>query len=523
MDRTLFDYLTGAGEVAATLGTGAIAPLAGGVYGIYKGVTSPNYGTIEGGREADRAAMDLMSKMTYQPRGEVAQNLLGSLGQAMDAAKIPPVIPELMPVASLSMNTPASAAQFERAGMAVERAIEPAVMRTLDKGGANAQMLQDMVRGAQAPVIDHPFLKPSVAFSNNPLAGLKGADKSSMTRYLKKLNNPGFAAREVMRENGVSQMVKTADTTPTFISPEDLNKAGNPLAAVAGDTSRAGVSYSNVNGVPLAENVDMMGGFQYPIINSNQGKPSKWASLESAAGPKQNHFNKIAEETGLAPRGVFFGMNPSDSADFSTHVSEMVMRQLPILNPSAQAYAEANALVRQKFPKFLGFDHPDVMGQIMDKGAGGLRKRIAFAAKQKRIEELGFPNYDDIREAVNHPILRNAKVGDSGLATFLTSPESNLLPDADHNTYDRGIRGFDVKSLPVSLPAQNMFKSIWDTSKGMVNKFGQPLNDAERMGVIKMSHKYQMPDQKWLDQIMPVYQKELEKQSRAGGLLSQFP
>ena len=88
MDRTLFDYLTGAGEVAATLGTGALAGFAGPAYGIYKGVTSPNYGTIEGGREADRAAMDLMSKMTYQPRGEVAQNLLGSLGQAMDAAKI---------------------------------------------------------------------------------------------------------------------------------------------------------------------------------------------------------------------------------------------------------------------------------------------------------------------------------------------------------------------------------------------------------------------------------------------------
>ena len=159
MDRTLFDYLTGAGEVAATLGTGALAGFAGPAYGIYKGVTSPNYGTIEGGREADRAAMDLMSKMTYQPRGEVAQNLLGSLGQAMDAAKIPPVIPELMPVASLSMNTPASAAQFERAGMAVERAIEPAVMRTLDKGGANAQMLQDMVNGSRSQMFIGPTSK----------------------------------------------------------------------------------------------------------------------------------------------------------------------------------------------------------------------------------------------------------------------------------------------------------------------------------------------------------------------------
>ena len=151
MDRTLFDYLTGAGEVAATLGTGAIAPLAGGVYGIYKGVTSPNYGTIEGGREADRAAMDLMSKMTYQPRGEVAQNLIGSIGGVMDDLKIPAVTPQAAPLAALGLNKTAMASQVERAGMAAERAMEPAVIRMLNQGGTNAQMLQDMARGSQAP------------------------------------------------------------------------------------------------------------------------------------------------------------------------------------------------------------------------------------------------------------------------------------------------------------------------------------------------------------------------------------
>ena len=39
---------------------------------------------------------------------------------------------------------------------------------------------------------------------------------------------------------------------------------GEPLVPVAGDTTRAGVQYTNINGVPLAVPVDMQGGFQYP-------------------------------------------------------------------------------------------------------------------------------------------------------------------------------------------------------------------------------------------------------------------
>ena len=73
---TIWDYLQGAGETVASLGTGTLASFAGPAYGIYKGVTSPGYGTIEAGREADRAAVEMMDRLTYQPRGEVAQGSL---------------------------------------------------------------------------------------------------------------------------------------------------------------------------------------------------------------------------------------------------------------------------------------------------------------------------------------------------------------------------------------------------------------------------------------------------------------
>ena len=179
-EPTLWDYLQGAGETAATLGTGALAGVAGPLYGIYKGITSPNYGTYEGGKEADRAAIEMMNQLTYQPRGEVAQGLIQKLGAFMEDAKIPAVVPEAAPLAALGLNKTAMASQAERAGMALEKAIEPAVIKTLEKGGANAQVLRDLTRGSLSfadsvngvPVIE-------ILFPNRTLSSLTSAEKEN--------------------------------------------------------------------------------------------------------------------------------------------------------------------------------------------------------------------------------------------------------------------------------------------------------------------------------------------------------
>jgi len=517
----LLDYLEGIGETGATLGTGLLSGVVGAPYGLFKGITSGRYGSPEAVRIAEEEAKKFMERNTYVPRGKVAQEALSKAAQLMEASKLPPILPEAAMLGSIPRQ--AYLAQAERRGMDLERAMAPRVERMLERGGAGADVLRDLAQGTRSNVIDHPFLKPSIALSNNPYSGLSGPDKTNMSRYIKKMKDPGFAAREIMRETGSTQMTKTADTTPNIISPVDMYRGGEPLVPVAGDTTRAGVQYTNINGVPLAVPVDMQGGFQYPIIQSKIGSPNVWASLDSAAMGKQAHFNKVAEQTNLTPRGVFFSMNPKDSPDFSTHISELIMGQIPALNPSAQAFKEANAIVQSKFPNFLGFDNPGAMAQIMDKDAGQLRKQIAFAAKQKRIEQLGFPSYDDIIQAANHPMLANAKVGDSGLSTFFGLPGASLNPIAGHNTYNRGIIGAEAGSLPVSIPVQNMFPSIFQAAGLRRNKSGNLLNADEKAGVVKMSHQFQMPDQEWLDQIMPIYEAELARQRLSGGLLSSFP
>ena len=403
----------------------------------------------------------------------------------------------------------------------------PQIAAGMVKAGQNMAVPNAM--NSQAGAILHPFLKPSVAFSMHPFQGLSGADASAMTRYRGLLNNPEFANRELLRETGTSQFTKSSTGTPSIITPETMYQRGNPLVAVAGDTSQGGVTYTGINGVPMDRSVSVQSGFQYPIIHDELKTGNAWASMPGPAQGKQTHFDKVTIDTGLQPRGVFFAMNPKDSIDFSSPVSEMMLGQMKALNPSSSAKNSFNKDVQTKFPQFLGLDHPEVRDQLLgvngfaQAGAGAMRKEVAAIGKKKMYENQGFPSYDDISDAVNHPLLRNSKVGDSGLSTFLAEPGADLGKNSFHNSYSHGILGKSDGGLQVSIPGQNMFPSIWDDTAGMTNKAGAPMNFDQRMGVIKMSHGFQIPDQKWLDQIMPVYEQRMKQAAQEGLLFGPTP
>lgn len=162
------DYLMGLGETGATLGSGAMAGLLGMPYGVYKGATSGKLGTREANRIAEEEARKFMEQYTYQPRGNVAPEMLQNLGGLLESSKLPPVIPEAAMLASIPRQ--AVAAQAERAGMAAERAVAPVVERTMKKGGLGAGLLGDLSRGSVSPLdVYHgtPYTLPPTA--RNPL------------------------------------------------------------------------------------------------------------------------------------------------------------------------------------------------------------------------------------------------------------------------------------------------------------------------------------------------------------------
>jgi len=181
--RNPLEYLLGAGELGLS-GVTNLASMVGSVpYGIYKQMESGEYG--QNTDAFDKYSKQMMDAGTYQPRTAAAQDIGSLIGSLMEDAKIPPVMPELMPLAALSANPVARNAQIERAGMAAERAIEPAVIRTLEKGGANAQSLMDMVRGSMSPMdVYHGSPFKFDQFASKAIGSGEGAQAYGYGHYL---------------------------------------------------------------------------------------------------------------------------------------------------------------------------------------------------------------------------------------------------------------------------------------------------------------------------------------------------
>jgi hypothetical protein len=167
MDRSLLDELLGLGEAGLTLGTGAVAGAVGMPYGLFKGITGGNYGTREGVKQAEREAQAFMERNTYMPRTEAGQGLLQSLGKAMEASKLPPVIPEAAMLASIPRQ--AYLAQAERKGMDLERTAGRVVPQVMERGGLPAEMLSAMAQGTQSRAL------PPKRFQGPLLEGLPEA------------------------------------------------------------------------------------------------------------------------------------------------------------------------------------------------------------------------------------------------------------------------------------------------------------------------------------------------------------
>lgn len=105
------EKLKGAGETGLSVLTGALAVPAGAVAGIYETLTGGKYGTKEGIEQGKQRAAQVQEALTYAPRTQAGQEILGAVGKAAEATKIPPVlVPE---VAGFAPLAPAAKAQLQ--------------------------------------------------------------------------------------------------------------------------------------------------------------------------------------------------------------------------------------------------------------------------------------------------------------------------------------------------------------------------------------------------------------------------
>lgn len=97
------DKLIGLGELGLTAASGLVAPIVGGAAGIAENVLGGTLGTQEGLKKAEETAGKVSEALTYEPRTKagkaVTSRAMSALQEAFDASKLPPVMPEALPIA----------------------------------------------------------------------------------------------------------------------------------------------------------------------------------------------------------------------------------------------------------------------------------------------------------------------------------------------------------------------------------------------------------------------------------------
>lgn len=139
--RSIKDYLIGGAEAAATLATGTVAaPVAAGAQ-LLTDITKK----LSGEKPKDqRVYKNVSEAMTFAPRTEAGQEVLGTLGKAFEASKLTPVAtPELMALG-----------QARRAPLVSPKAVPGYVAQTGQDIAAAAKAVPGDIKAAAAPALE---------------------------------------------------------------------------------------------------------------------------------------------------------------------------------------------------------------------------------------------------------------------------------------------------------------------------------------------------------------------------------
>lgn len=172
-DPTIGEQITGAGETALTLATGATGGTVGMIAGTLKGlaqeIASGNFGSKEAADRIEQEAAKLSQQLTFEPRTEAGKQTLAATGEALaPLAALPAVAPELAvagqagrfaaqgvaPVATRAAGSvaPAVAKVTRAAGDLVPDAIRP---EPKDVGAAETELAtvrRETAQGLPVPI-----------------------------------------------------------------------------------------------------------------------------------------------------------------------------------------------------------------------------------------------------------------------------------------------------------------------------------------------------------------------------------
>ena len=154
--RTMMERVKGLGEVGGTLASGIVAQPVGAAYGAFKGITGPK--TPQAMQEAQQAGSELANKLQYTPSTPAGNEMLGSVGEAITASKLPPYLGNIGAIPSIAQATQMVRPLAQEARQAAQPAIntmaqalrrEPSIVKTAPSAEELAQTSKNLFTSAK--------------------------------------------------------------------------------------------------------------------------------------------------------------------------------------------------------------------------------------------------------------------------------------------------------------------------------------------------------------------------------------
>jgi hypothetical protein len=359
-----------------------------------------------------------------------------------------------------------------------------------------------------------------VLFPGRTQASLSSAEKTALTKYKKSLDVPAVMRRERLALEGGGNIVEPTpgETFREGLGIEPTYLMDKYVVPVSSDWSGGGETIKQAAGVPLARPVKKQAGTKYGLLEQNIEEDVGWASMPGAASSKTNNLNEYAD---LGDTVAVSSLLGQDSSNFSHHIAQGLIGQLPVLRPSKDATILLNQSIQNKFvPKklkdgttiqtqpfknFPGVTSEniyDIMAQgTKEYSAGDIRKAISEEMSKAKFRDLGFPKWDTFTNLVNEP---GAYTGASGGVMFKAKPQGKILtPTYEHGSYTSGIPtegvlgGFkNAAGEIVTVPDYKIFRKTFERLRN------QGKTDANiRTSILKAHHGEQV-DQQTMDGLL---------------------
>jgi hypothetical protein len=303
-----------------------------------------------------------------------------------------------------------------------------------------------------------------------------------------------------------SQLTSTTVPTPgsTMLpdkpwSPEDF-KLGSWLLPLYGDRTRAGVTLTDVHGVPLTTPQPLGGGGRF--MQENPGR--LWASEQGKGTAVSKKVQQLEQESGLPVYATHVSMGPagSDFAKMTTRPLLQMTKQQEI--PDALARSFDDRMAAAGVTNWPGIKNVN-MDEWLATASGGARQKVAETMQLSPFQNNpAFANVAATRKALTEPELVDMPMLTTGMTVGQFAPGGQMAPGAGtHETYSTDWLGRHLGNMG-QVPASLMFQ---DYLENFLTKNPKLRTNIPTIGY---AMERQMPAQKinqqWLDNIMPWWQ-----------------